>query len=80
MKAARSTNLQDSFRITVYEEGFGILKVPHRFKEDAISVLGSLSEVRGARVKVTTLRTSGTIKTLKGRYARFISTNDRRSE
>lgn len=80
LKAARNTNLQDSFRITVYGGNFGILKVPHRFKEDAIEALGSVVDVRGVPVKVTTLRTSGTIKTLKERYAGFVKAEDGRRE
>lgn len=72
IKAARSTNLQDSFRITVYGSDFGILKVPHRFKDDAIRVLNSLDTVRDFPAKVTTLKTSGTIKTLKQRYSRYL--------
>ncbi len=80
MRAARETNLQDSFRITVYEGDFGILKVPHRFKEDAIAALNSVDDIEGVSVKVKTLMTSGTIKTLKERYARFIRAPNERSE
>jgi RNase P/RNase MRP subunit POP5 len=80
LKAARNTNLQDSFRITVYEGDFGILKVPHRFKDDAIEALTSVADVRGVPAKVTTLRTSGTIKTLKEKYAAFIKAGEGRRE
>jgi len=80
LKAARETNLQDSFRITVYEGDFGILKVPHRFKDDAIEVLNSLDSMRGVPVRVTTLKTSGTIKTLKEKYASLIGEGERRPE
>jgi len=80
MRAARATNLQDSFRITVYEGDFGILKVPHRFKDDAIEALSMVDSVSGTPAKVTTLRTSGTIKTLKEKYARFIREGEKRSE
>lgn len=80
LRAARDTNLQDSFRITVFEGDFGILKVPHRFKEDAIEALSSIEDVRGVPVKVTTLKTSGTIKTLKEKYAEHISADDGRRE
>jgi len=78
LRAARNTNLQDSFRITVFEGDFGILKVPHRFKEDAIEALSSVDDVKGVAAKVTTLRTSGTIKTLKQKYARYIGADNRR--
>lgn len=80
MKAARATNLQDSFRITVYEGDFGILKVPHRFKEDAIEALNSVDSVRGVPAKVTSLKTSGTIKTLKEKYAGLIREGGARRE
>lgn len=69
---SRGTALQDNFRITVYEKSFGILKVPHRFKEEAIETLSALDSVRGVPCKVTTLKTSGTIKTLKTKYKSFI--------
>jgi RNase P/RNase MRP subunit POP5 len=66
---SRKSRMGDSFRITVFENNFGILKVPHRLKDEAIKVLGSMDSIRGSPCKVTTLRTSGTIKTLKTRYA-----------
>ncbi len=69
---AKGTALQDNFRITVYEESFGILKVPHRFKEEAIEMLSALDSVRGVPCKVSTLKTSGTIKTLKVKYRALI--------
>jgi len=78
--AARKTNLQDSFRMTVFEGDFGILKVPHRFKEDAIEALSSIGDVRGVPVRVTTLKTSGTIKTLKEKYAEQIGADKGRRE
>jgi len=69
---SRNSPMGDSFRITVFENNFGILKVPHRLKEEAIKVLGSVEAVRGSPSKVTTLKTSGTIKTLKTKYEAFI--------
>lgn len=68
--------MQDSFRITVFEGDFGILKVPHRLKEESIVVLSALSSVKGAPCKVVTLKTSGTIKTLKQKYAERIKSKD----
>lgn len=68
ISASRGTPLSNSFRITVFEGDFGILKVPHTLKEEAIDVLQSVSSVRGAPCKVVTLRTSGTIRTLKEKY------------
>ncbi|MBN1677507.1 MAG: hypothetical protein JW880_03115 [Candidatus Thermoplasmatota archaeon] len=76
IKAARRTNLQDSFKMTVYENDFGILKVPHRFKDDAIHVLNSMGDVKGVPTKVTTLKTSGTIKTLKQKYSGLLKGGD----
>jgi RNase P/RNase MRP subunit POP5 len=72
LHTSRGTALQDNFRITVYEESFGILKVPHRFKDEAIEILSALDSVRGVPCKVTTLKTSGTIKTLKTKYKSLI--------
>jgi len=68
MTAARETPLGGAFRITVFEGNFGILKVPHTLKDEAIGVLRSINRVRGASCSVETLRTSGTIKTLKEKY------------
>jgi RNase P/RNase MRP subunit POP5 len=68
ISASRGTPLSNSFRITVFEGDFGILKVPHTLKERAIEVLQSVSSVRGTPCKVVTLRTSGTIRTLKEKY------------
>ena len=68
MAAARSTTLGGAFRITVFEGNFGILKVPHTLKDEAIRVLKSVDRVRGTPCTVDTLLTSGTIKTLKEKY------------
>lgn len=74
---SRRSRLGDDFRITVYENGLGILKVPHTLKDDAIEVLNSVSAAGGRAIRVTALRTSGTIKTLKERYRRQLG--DQRS-
>lgn len=68
LRRSRGTALGDTFRITVFDRNFGILKVPHRLKDDAIEVLGSVDEVRGVPCRVDTLRTSGTIRKLKEKY------------
>jgi len=65
---SRKSRVGDSFRITVFENNFGILKVPHDLKDEAIKVLGSVDSIRGSPSKVMTLKTSGTIKTLKTKY------------
>jgi len=65
---SRETDLRDYFRITVFSGDFGILKVPHTLKDEAVRVLNSLTDIGGARCKVVTLKTSGTIKTLKNKY------------
>ncbi len=77
LRTAKGTLLRDSFRITVFEGDFGILKVPHILKEEAIRVLNSLDDIAGSRCKVTTLRTSGTIKTLKETYRHRIRADSR---
>ena len=68
ISASKGTPLANSFRITVFEGDFGILKVPHKLKDDAIKVLQSVESVKGATCKVVTLKTSGTILTLKEKY------------
>jgi RNase P/RNase MRP subunit POP5 len=68
MKTSRATQLQNSFRITVFENNFGILKVPHTLKEEAIRVLSAMDRVGLFQCEVRTLKTSGTIKTLKDKY------------
>lgn len=60
--------MDNGFRITVYEPEVAILKVPHMLKDDAIALLASVDRVAGRPCKVETLRTSGTIKTLKDKY------------
>jgi len=65
---SRPTELGNSFRITVFSGDFGILKVPHTLKDEALQVLSSLDSVGGVACKVTTLKTSGTIRTLKEKY------------
>lgn len=70
--ASRGTPVSESFRITVYENNFGILKVPHTLKEQAIHLLEGVTSVRGVPCRVAPLKTSGTIKTLKEKYERRI--------
>ncbi|MGD9962313.1 MAG: Rpp14/Pop5 family protein [Thermoplasmata archaeon] len=67
---SRGTAMDGGFRITVYEPEVAILKVPHRLKDDAIALLASVDRVAGRPCKVETLKTSGTIKTLKEKYLR----------
>ncbi|HIH01876.1 TPA: hypothetical protein HA259_07390, partial [Thermoplasmata archaeon] len=64
----RSTPLGDSFRLTVFERGIGILKVPHTMKDHAIELLRAVDSVRGMPCRLDPLRTSGTIRTLKEKY------------
>jgi len=68
MACSRGTPLGSSFRITVFECNFGILKVPHMLKGEALSVLRSVDSVGRSACSVETLLTSGTIKTLKTKY------------
>ncbi len=68
LRATKGTHVHDAFRITVFEGDFGIIKVRHLYKEDAIRALSALSSVNGMPCKVATLKTSGTIKTLKEKY------------
>ena len=72
--------MANSFRITVFEDGFGILKVPHILKDEAIRLLASVESVKGDKCKVITLKTSGTILTLKEKYKKQIRGADDRSE
>ena len=72
--AAKGTSLANSFRITVFDNNFGILKVPQLLKEEAIKVLSSMGSIKGVSCSVRTLQTSGTIKTLKVRFRSRIGT------
>jgi RNase P/RNase MRP subunit POP5 len=77
LQATKGSELHYAFRITVFEGDFGIIKVRHVFKDDAIRALSALDSVKGTPCKVVTLKTSGTIKTLKDKYRARISSNDR---
>ncbi|UCE91274.1 MAG: hypothetical protein JSV90_07645 [Methanobacteriota archaeon] len=68
LEAGRGSPVGDSFRLTVFERGIGILRVPHIRKDDAIALIRSISSVRGMRCDLRTLKTSGTIRKLKGIY------------
>jgi len=68
LERGRGTPIGDSFRLTVYERGVGMLRVPHKMKDHAIDLLRSVDSVRGTECKVTTLKTSGTIRKLKEEY------------
>ncbi len=79
LRATRGSSFYDAFRMTVFEGDFGILKVRHRFKQDAIDALSGLDSVLGRPCKVVTLKTSGTIKTLKEKYKDQVSRGDDRT-
>lgn len=68
LSVSRKGGLGDSFRITVFEKDLGILKVPHTLKDDGVAALSAVESIEGVPCKVTTLKTSGTIKTLKDKY------------
>ncbi len=74
LHATKGSPLYDAFRITVFEGDFGIIKVRHMFKDDAIRALSALGSVKGRPCKIVTLKTSGTIKTLKEKYREHIHT------
>jgi RNase P/RNase MRP subunit POP5 len=64
----RGTPVGGSFRLTVFERGIGILKVPHTMKDQAIDLLRSVGNVRGGECTLRPLKTSGTIRKLKEEY------------
>ena len=68
LEEGRRSPLGDSFRLTVFERGIGIIRVPHLRKDDAIAVLRSISSVRGVPCRLESLKTSGTIRKLKEQY------------
>lgn len=68
LEAGRGSPLGDSFRLTVFERGIGILRVPHIRKDDAIALIGSVSSVRSVPCTLVSLKTSGTIRKLKDMY------------
>jgi RNase P/RNase MRP subunit POP5 len=72
LQKSRHRPLDDSFRITVFEGDFGILKVPHKLKDEAIDALASVDSIADMPCRVIPLKTSGTIKTLKARYRDLI--------
>jgi len=72
LHAIKGSPLYDAFRITVFEGDFGIIKVRHTFKDEAIRALSALESVKGRPCKIVTLKTSGTIKTLKDKYRAHI--------
>jgi len=80
LSKSKGTPVRDSFRITVFEGDFGILKVSHKLKDEAIKLLASIDSVKGEPCKVVPLKTSGTIKTLKERYEAQISGQDERNQ
>lgn len=73
LHATKGSPVHDGFRVTVFEGDFGILKVRHFLKDDAITALAALNSIKNRPCKVTTLKTSGTIKTLKEKYSDHIS-------
>jgi RNase P/RNase MRP subunit POP5 len=76
LQATKGTALHDAFRITVFEGDFGIIKVLHTLKDDAIEALSALDSVKGRACNIVTLKTSGTIKTLKRKYKARISSRE----
>ena len=56
--------------LTVFDaaRGIGVVRVKHTDKDRAIDLLNSIKKVDGREIKMVTLRTSGTIKTLRERY------------
>jgi len=70
LSVSRRRRLGDSFRITVFEDDLGILKVPHYLKDEGIDALAAVDSIEGVPCRVKTLKTSGTIKTLKEKYMR----------
>lgn len=54
-------------QLTIYEDNRGIVRIRHRDKEEAIALLRSLGGATEG-FSVRTLKTSGTIRTLKERY------------
>ena len=66
--AGRDLPIGDAFRLTVFEKGIGILRVPHRMKDDGIALIRSVESVRGVPCVLSSLKTSGTIRKLKNLY------------
>ncbi len=56
--------------LTIFDaaRGIGVVRVKHTEKEKAIELLNSVKSIGGREIKMVTLRTSGTIKTLRERY------------
>ncbi len=69
--AAGSRKYGKAPQLTVFDapRGIGVVRVKHTDKERAIELLSSIKSIGGRDVRVVTLRTSGTIKTLRERYS-----------
>ncbi len=52
------------FDLIRFNGGLGILRAPHQLKEDAINMLKNIRSIKGKRVIIYPLKTSGTIKGL----------------
>ena len=52
------------FDLIRFAENLGILRAPHKMKEDAINMLKNIKRIKGKRVIIYPLKTSGTIKGL----------------
>ena len=63
--ASDAIGLRPSPRLTVFDGRMGILKLPHTDQDDVRDLLPSISEIAGMKVKVRSVRTSGTLRKAK---------------
>ncbi len=60
--------------------GYGILRCTHWFQQDYIDILNSMEKLLYKEVKVTTLKTSGTLKTVREELKRINQEEEAKNE
>jgi RNase P/RNase MRP subunit POP5 len=60
----------DRLWLVHFQEGFALVRCGHLLKDRAIELLNGTESVRGKKVELSTLGTSGTIKAALAKYAK----------
>jgi RNase P/RNase MRP subunit POP5 len=60
----------DRLWLVHFQEGFALVRCGHLQKDSAIELLNGIESVRGKKVALSTLGTSGTIKAALAKYAK----------
>lgn len=59
---------ETGLRLTRYKENKGMVHCYHLYKDEVIELLGSIKKINGENVRIETIGTSGTIKSLNRKY------------